>query len=508
MKNVTKSYAQCLLLIVMTASSCGNPHLIKSDLLSLSEDESKTVDLKDSIDQGNTLVQKQLEVVNKEGGSLLSFGSLPSNIEVSKTLIVKNHSDSDLPLNLKFENGLAYDFSGGRFPGLNGSCTEKLKAHSECTVEIIFRSNDLGLFEDVLTLISQDYLIFTIPLSGERRAGDSDNTSNIIVQNNTLNNSLGTTVDFGPTAKGALVSKEIELNNTLEKNITISDFTLGDQNVFKIVDLGSCTKVVKPGSCKLNITFNPNEIKSYNTNLTIKDENNAKLVLKLSGVGVEQKKCTTKSEIIQKPSIQRSAPLSSIVFPYLSSHPKTSSRLKKLYGSDFNVHIKGVSIRTVKDAQVLLEYKMPSADLTHLSDIKIDLDIWKIINDGYKDTEMICLSSKNFKRCSGRIYTLESWKKLLNPQFWNQGGVISNTLFEDRLAQTEKKCGEKNCEVLREELSFKELFSLTETDLQKLINEKIFHLVLADDSRFLNFPALKLKSESESQCTTNEVLTK
>ena len=495
MKNVKVAKNTYLLVTLLVLSSCGNPHLVKNETLSLTS-QNTAADLKVVPVKENTLIESELTVANKEGDPLLSFGLLPSNIEVTKTLVVKNNSNSELPLNFKFQSGNAYFFSGGSYPGLHGTCTDKLKAKEQCTLEITFRSNELGLFEDTLSLISLNNINFTIPLTGERKSADGDSTSSLIVQGS----ALGTTIDFGSAAKGSIIHKEIEINNTLEKNIVISEILLNDEDAFKIVDLGDCTKIVKPGSCKLNLSFKPNDLKSFKSDLVIKDENQSRLVIKLSGVGVIKQACTNITEIMQRPSLHRSVAPSGIVFPYLFSSPSTSSRLNLLYGSDFNVHVKGVSLKTVKDAQVLIEYKLPKGDFSHLSDIKVDLDIWKIINDDYKDTEMICLTSKNFKRCSGRIYTLDSWKKLLNPHFWNKGGVISNTLFEDKLAKTEAKCGEKNCEVLREVISFKELFNLSEEDLKKLASESVFHLVLADDSRSLNFPKLLLKSEMAVKC--------
>lgn len=485
-----------LILAISILYGCGGPHLTESESTISSSDK---IEIKEILKEENALTKNLISITNNEGESLLNFGNIPEALEISKILTVTNKSTQELTLSFKFQSGSAYSFSAGVYPGINGTCKEKIKAAEICLLEITFQPNISGIFEDLLVLTLNSEMNVSIPISGERKANknnSNENTSKIIL----TENSLGTTLFFNNIPVGSNITREIELNNTSDKNINIQEIKILNEEAFKIIDLGSCQKIFAPGTCKINISFNPNDVKTFQTELLVRDTEENKLTLKLSGNGIIQPTCTLKSETIHKPSIKRTLKIENSTLPYLSSSPKTRSKLSQLYGTDFNIQIKGVSIRTVEDAQVLIEYRLKKMDTQHINDITIDLDVWKIINDNYKDTEILCLSSKNIKRCSGRPFTLASWRQLMNPNFWTSDSVMAGSLFEDKLGKFEKKCGDKFCEVLRREISFKQMFNLTSEELKNLVKEQAFFIILADDSRFLSLPQLKIKSEQSTSC--------
>jgi hypothetical protein len=482
-----------LSVLICFLSSCGNPHLIESD------ENKQVIKISEPQTVEKIITVKQIEVVNSDGGIELRFGQIPINIDNKKILIIQNTTDKELPIELKFDHGLNFYFSGGSFPGINGTCPNVIQPKSKCQIEIEFQATIIGIFEDYLH-IRNGQENTAIPLSGERKEGNKDCKSEKLIFNKNL---LGTTFEFGEVTIGSSSKKEVEINNLTENSVKIADLKIVGSDNFKIVSNGACQTVVPKSGCTLEISYNPTEGIPNSAKLQIKDQDQNILNLELKGKGITAPVCLELKEKIVKAQIERKSNSRVNELPYLSSAKGTNAVLSTLYGTDFNVQVKGVSIRTVKDAMVLADFDLSVVPFEKLKDIKVDLDVWKIIADDYKDTEMLCLTSKSFKRCSGRNFTLEKWKKLLNSKFWSKGKLV-NTLFETKLNATEKKCGDTTCEVLRDEMSFKELFDLSREDLEILKNDKIITLVLSDDSRFLSLPKLQVQSEVQVNCSDKE----
>lgn len=478
-----------LLVFVFILYSCGNPHLIESD------DNKEVVNLITQQIVERIVTEKELQVVNSDGGNNLNFGQLPISIDNKKIIIINNISDKDQNIEIKFDRGQYFYFSGNVFPGINGTCTNMISAKSSCQIEIEFQSSIVGVFEDYLFVINPNGRI-SIPLSGERKEENKNSNSEQLIFNK---NSLGTTLDFGAVTIGSSFRKEVELNNLTEKEVKISDLKIVGSEKFKIESMGDCSQVIPKEGCRLEISFTPVDSESASAKLQVKDQEQNLLSLELKGKGIAAPVCFDIKEKVVKASIGRKSNPKITELPYLTSVKGSNAYLSILYGTDFNVQVKGVSIRTVKDAMVLADFDLSQIPFSNLTSMTVDLDVWKIIADDFKDTELLCLTSKSFKRCSGRVFTLDNWKKLQNPKFWDKMS-LSNDLFESRLASTEKKCGETSCEVLRGEMNLKELFGLSNEDLNTLKNDKIVTLVLADDSRFLSLPSLKVKSENKVKC--------
>lgn len=482
-------------LIVLTLAlsiSCGRK---KSSTTVIQNKE--TVNLLEESLIEKVTVDRIIEIKNIDGKKELSFGQLGMNIENSKKLSLTNNSESDLTIKVVFEKGQYFYFSGGAFPGINGTCLELLKAKQTCELDISLQSSIAGVFEDTLYIYLENGEKTSIPLFGERvEVITKDNTQSEKIK---WENFVGLNLDFGEVSLGSELTKDIELNNISEKTVNIKEIKLQNAKEFSLINHNACLGEMKAGTCKFKVKYVPNLIGESLDVLTVIDEDGKKLLLNLSALSRKKELCLIKEQKMIKANIINEENRAFKVLPYLSKSKNTGYSLSNLYGTDFNVQVRGVSIRTVRDAQVLVEFKVVDKINGGLVDIGMDIDVWKIITDDFRDTELLCLSSKSVKKCSGKMFMLESWKKLINPEFFKNGKVV-NEIFLKKLSSNSKKCGDLECEVLREEISFKEVFGLTDAEFKSLLNDKIFNIILADDSRFLSLPVIKLYSEKQTDC--------
>ena len=396
---------------------------------------------------------------------------------------------------MALEKGDQFYFNGGKAPGINGTCSAIILPHQSCKIDISFQASVVGIFEDNLLVTNLLGLKLTIPLFGER----VDVINNINQGKLLTANPLESSLNFGDIAIGSSSKKMIELNNSSDHDLKISSYALSD-NAFSVTNNGSCTSIIKPGICTLEITFNPKLVKSYEASLSLKEDSDHQLALKLLGKSHTEVECLDKAEIKISPLKEALKSYGSDALPYLAKSSKTAAKLSTLYGADYNTIVPGVSLKTVKDSQVSTTFELKN-EMANITDIEVKLDGFKVIADSYKDTEILCLSTKKFKRCSGRKFTLKEWLALSNPAFWEQAIAPVSETFENILAQSEVSCGKEKCQFIRASLSFKDIFKLSKAELQELGKEKIINIILADDTRLLSAPTLTIKTEIKKTCS-------
>ena len=248
----------------------------------------------------------------------------------------------------------------------------------------------------------------------------------------------------------------------------------------------------------MKINFKPLELRKYEADLILLDKESKKMTIKLLGQSTHLAEIPlVKSEAIIS---SKDFPFESYdrsTFPYLFNSPKTKSKIHFVSGSKFNSHVEGLKTLTVKNAQVVTSFPL-SKTFTHITDIEIAFDAFKVMDDSYIDTEMLCLSTTSFKRCSGRKFVLPEWLALTNPNFWTQDSEPRNTLFESMLMAKNERCEGHLCLRLTKTISLKKLFDLSVSDLQKLGKEKVVNLIFTDDTRLLKNPSLIIKSEKRN----------
>jgi hypothetical protein len=101
------------------------------------------------------------------------FGSLKLKEEKSLQLKIKNNGRLAAHLDIEFKDGKNFNFSGGTFPGLKGTCKDILSARRSCMVDLAFSGQEPGLFSDDLIISYEDEnnlkkVSLTVNLLGER----------------------------------------------------------------------------------------------------------------------------------------------------------------------------------------------------------------------------------------------------------------------------------------------------------------------------------------------------
>ena len=483
------------LLLVFSMSfivACGNPHLIVNDV---SDDGVvNTTNLQPQIIQESLLIKNRVNVKDSSGNTNLNFNKISLKAVNNKTLVITSLTDSALPLRYYIENGESFVFTDGAAPGKNGTCAEVLRAREVCEVDIKFIATKVGVYEDSLIITNDDDIKISIPIFGERIEDLEDSKSGKVTYSNPLEMAL----DYGSISKGSTSIKTIEINNTSNKDVIVESYNISD-SAFSVSSKSSCGQVLRPGKCIIEISFNPKDERDFSAILNIKEDKEHFLEVKLVGKSYTATQCLVSSEQILEASPVSLGEYDISTFPYLSKSNKTKSKLATLYGTEFNTYVPGASLKTVKDAQVITSYIVGS-QISNVMDLIIEIDGYKVISDDYKDTEMICLSTAKFKKCSGHKFTLKDWLLLNNTSFWKTDLIPMNDKFEKLLAKNEIKCGKSMCQFVKAKMSFKELFNLTDAELQIVGKEKIINIIVADDTRLLNLPKLKILTATQKEC--------
>ncbi len=477
------------LLTITLLSACGNPHLVAKDLplethiFPMVQVALSGVEL--SV-PGTTDKQLSLGVDSK------------SATTTSNPVIVTNLDKVVYEISYSFEKGEHFRFAGGTFPGSKGDCAPKLIALGQCQVDVEFYSDTVGVFNDTLKVSyyvegdQQNAVTLSFPLIGEL----TKTKDNIIleVKNASLSDQ---NLDMGDVKLGQKSIKMLEITNSGNAIASLTPVLNSDEfsftgGIFPGAN-GTCNKELAPGSCLIEVVFTPKSKGERSARIDLA-YNSKHAFVDLRGSGNQT---TCFSEEIKFISPRSKGVSSQVVFPFVSSNPKTQAKLATLYGTEANYRID--NFYTVKDAQVYVSYDLPVIDGT-ITDIKLDLNVLKVIFDSYKDTEMLCLSTPSLKRCSGHKFALEAWNMLLNKNFWKTEKAPINEMYEELLTGTEKKCGNRNCMTFSTPVHFKDVFSMDSVSLASLAAERRLNIIISDDTRLLTMPVMEVTVKKETPC--------
>lgn len=469
--------------------ACGNPHLVAKDLpletniLPMVQVALSGVEI--SV-QGTTEKQLSLGLDTKNGTS------------TSSSVIVTNLDRVVYEINYSFEKGEHFRFAGGAFPGNKGDCTSKLIALGQCQIDVEFFSENTGVFSDNLkvsyyTENDKDHAITIIfPLVGKLSKQESGEIylpkmASLVNQN----------LNMGDVKLGQQSIKMVEIINNGNQIATVNPILVSEEfsftgGVFPGKN-GTCNTEIVPGSCLIEVAFTPKSMGERNARVDL-GYNSKHAYIDLSGTGNQT---TCFSEEIKFISPRSKGTPSQVVFPFMSSNSKTDAKLTTLYGTEANYRID--NYYTVKDAQVFVSYDLPVIDGT-ITDIKLDLNVLKVVFDSYKDTEMLCLSTPSLKRCSGHKFALEAWNMLINKNFWKTNKAPINELYEELLTGTEKKCGTRSCMTFSTPVHFSEVFSMDNVSLASLSAERRLNIIISDDTRLLTMPVMEVTVKKEAPC--------
>lgn len=504
MKSNKRNFVFALLFIL---ASCGGPHLVQ-DQSQAEADDGLAGDSTVSEFRIEEVVEKSvaqdLVIEDAHGADELEFGILPIGLDISKRMSFTNNTDKDLDLTVIFEKGVAFEFSGGTFPGVGGTCSKILKAKESCQVTVSFIGNDANKkYEDRLVVKLYDKtlkreIVEYVPLFGERLTTKAKlETSKITLAQNS------NVLNFDQVEVGQSLVKNILLQNTFDTNVQIQEIRVSQNAPFVVTNQNECLNK-DLGSCSLSIEFKPSQEKSYQSVVYLVDNQNGLLELQVTGDGLVKKvgACVEKSiDVKELRKFKKKNPeIIASLLPYEINQKKT--KLTKLYGVQTNFKVKNVVEHSVKDALVYTKYAMPNLAGKNISDIELGLDLFKITTKTHNDTEMICLVSEKIKKCSGRFFDSKNWLKLKNKKFWTDDKILANEKYDLVRATKLQSCGTglQTCEYIVDTFSAKELFELNADELKEFATSKNVYIILSDDTRNMSMPKLKFKYVEGESC--------
>lgn len=483
-------YALFSVLVTLLAFGCGNPHLKSESLVR----DTQGVTPGDGGD---------LVVTDADGNRELSIVTVdPAS---NGLLELVNRGEIDYTLSVEFASGANFRWTGGTYPGTSGSCTETQAPGTRCTFDIEFFAATPGVYTDTLILT---YAPTTsparssrvlIPLRGERLADQllalslsSLNGSPALELETRTNQASGFVNQYNPNADEIITQYRIE---------TGAQFTIGAG--------GTCTGTqAGDDTCSVEVVFGANVEGRYTDTLIVtyalrtRPQWTREVRLPLAGTRLPGTTtpppggCSDTRTIVM-PTVS-SVSHSKITFPYLDAVPDQNIHLGKLHGTQTNSRVIPLNRRTVRNAQVYVSYDVPAID-GEITDFFMNVDVSKVIRDDYPNSESLCLSATNLKTCSGREFSVTSWKALRNPAFWTSYPGPVNTTYQDEFAKGLARCGRYLCYSMEKNFSAKDLFELNADQLAGL-KGKPLHLIFSDDTRLKKIPTLTVIVKKPDGC--------
>ncbi len=443
----------------------------------------------------------KISVKTISGEGYLDFGKTVINSQLSAKVIVSNEGDTEVKLSASLSSNSQIQFTEKTYPGKEGTCTSQLESGKTCLLEVSFDAEAKGLYQDTLNVVhsplpkgKKETVSFSI--IGEKIPKKIQGP---LVASEVFSNTL----DFGKVKLGVEVKKQFEIQNLGETSYSVKELILTNPKVFKYTGdkfpgtAGTCGDIILPGSCLIEVSFRPIEVKKVSGLFKIDTNEGDSVEVKLSGEGAEDRLCESYHEFLIVP--EKSYPASEVIFPYLKSHPSSTAALTQIYGLNVNTYIKSIDTYTVKDGMVYVTYKLPKLD-GDIINMNFGVHVLKVIDDNYKDTESLCLSSSSVRKCSGHQFELASWQKLRNPKFWDNFTTPVSERYERQFASGEKKCGTYNCMNLNTQYELSDIFELSAEEMKSLRKDGVMTLVFSDDTRMLKMPRIAVKTKVKVSC--------
>jgi hypothetical protein len=453
------------------------------------------------------IIPTTLTITTISGQPIQDFGTTVTGKSIDGKIIVTNTSKEPIKIDLHIEKDDAFRIKDPK------ECPEILKVDESCSIVVILDSKIPGTHQDQLviehgSLKRDEREITKIPLvaikiedletCGDKPCGKPFKEGTLISSEVFSND-----IDFGLVSVGTLIKKQVEIQNKGDVALTIKEHELDNQGVFSFSggkfpgEKGTCSDILLPGSCVVEISYRPLEARPDIGSLVVKSSEGPSVKLTISGTGSEKKSCDTTNEYLVVP--EKTYPASQVIFPYLKSKTGTAAKLEQLYGMQVNSYVPEIKDHTVKDGMVYVTFNLPAMEGEIIS-MNFGVNVYKVIRDNFKDTESLCLSSPDIRKCSGHEFSLASWQKLKNPDFWNLHKAPVNDLYEKQLVSGENKCGSKDCLALNTRYELRDIFNLSADEFQTIRNEGTFTLIFSDDTRMQTMPRISVKTKVKKAC--------
>lgn len=436
-----------------------------------------------------------IRVRTVSGGSSVNFGAAVLGAGVRKDkIIVENIGQTDQKLAIGLTSGLPFT--------MTSNCPGVLPPVDSCTIEATYDSIVAGTHASSVRVThgkpGSTSESIEVPLSGVTTV------STLTPGQLSLSTVNSGSIDFGTVVVGQVTRRFVELENIGQSPVVINSqifshpafsFTGGPYPGTN----GTCGLTIIGGMrCALDLSFRPADVGAFDGQLTLAPQEGVHLKIPLIGRSTmdQGQGCFSTREIrlLARPT----GSASSFIFPYLQSAPGTRASVSYLYGTQTNSVLPALNRKIVKDAQAFVTYDVPSIT-GDIIGVDIAVDVTKVILDDYKDTESLCLSTGAIRKCSGRQFTLASWLKLNNPQFWNPHRLPVTTTYEDEFSAGIAGCGSYKCFYMEKRLDAKKILKLSSSELSSLKNGAA-NFVFSDDTRLRTMPMLYLKVRQPVSC--------
>ena len=426
---------------------------------------------------------------------ILDFGKSDIKDIQKSQVIIKNEGTELVVFEVRFEVGVSFSFSGKTYPGSKGNCKSELAPGEECLLEITFQGEKIGIEQDKI-IVDYKEGIKTFNILGEKLPNKKRGP---LVASEVFSNHI----DFGKVKTGLSVNKQVEIQNLGETSYSLkSGEILGEKFSFSGGKFpgknGTCSDILLPGSCLIELAYAPDEVQKDKGGLKYLTVEGDSVELTLAGEGIfGGELCESFNEYLIIP--EKTYPADKVIFPYLRSHPDTFAKLDVLYGTQVNGYIKSLDRYTVSDGMVYLTFKLPKIE-GEIINMNFGVKVLKVIQDKFKDTESLCLSSNGIRKCSGHEFSLASWQKLKNPAFWDIYQHPVSERYERQFASGEYKCGGFRCMDLNTQYELSDIFELSLKEMATLRKEGTFSLIFSDDTRMHKMPRIYVKTKVQRSC--------
>lgn len=439
-----------------------------------------------------------LEIVPQLGANSVDFGKSLVDQEISQFITINNPTEYEISLTDKKISGAAFEF------GKNGTCKKVIEGLRKCTLEVRFNSSEVGLKAEQLTLSYSSVYGGAVKKVSAKLLGEKIKDLNDCAGGDCgtikkpgklevagLN---GDALNFGEIGLGSAAKQTVPVLNSGELALEIVSIEVSGEGFSATND---CQKVLLPGHCNLQVSFSPKEDRAYSGVIVVTTKDGQKVKIPLSGSGKDKVRCFKKS--IHYVSALAEYDMKKVVLPYVNSQAGNAATIQTIYGTKVNSLVRSLNRYTVKDAQVVTTFMIPALS-GRIDSVEFTLDTSKVILDGHKDTEAVCLSSASIKKCSGKDFDTKAFLALKNPKFWATFSTPVNDLYEEDLMSGQYKCGEYVCANKKKQYSANKLFDLSESELMSILKDKVVSLVVTDDTRNMTLPSLRITTSQEVAC--------
>lgn len=252
-----------LLLCLHLLYACGNRHVVDRER-SRSDDQLKVTQT-EILYPGEMESKILLKIESTKSDKILEFKNSPSEF-----ISITNLSNVSYDLKASLKSTTHFSFTGGNYPGVNGTCEKILEKRKNCLVEISYSPKSQGVHVSNLQLDYQSmenkdvFGSLTFPIRGENKEQTISSNEDVNLQLRSLTNKEE--LFFGKSIAGKNLIGTVILKNITDAK---TNYQIKPLNHFEVLE-DSCLGVIEAKkNCFLKINFNSAKLGLLQENLTV-----------------------------------------------------------------------------------------------------------------------------------------------------------------------------------------------------------------------------------------------